>query len=209
MSGPRSQGKLAHGAQSVPVRRDAPLEWYPGFLPAGRADALFDRLLEVLPWEQRSVRVFGRLHPQPRLVAWLGEPHCLYRYSGLSLVPGPFPEALADLRRELLALTGTDYNCALCNLYRNGHDSVGWHSDNEAELGPDPELASVSLGATRRFQFRHRSKKGVGFEMALSHGSLLVMRAPTQRHWQHRIPREARVQTPRINLTFRVMPARG
>ena len=187
---------------------DAELLWIPDFLALPDADRLLRVAAAEIPWIQYHLRLFGRTVPQPRLAAWYGAEHCTYRYSGLSLRPLPFPEVLDHLRHEVNRLSGLDFNCALCNLYRTGADYVGWHSDDEPELGPAPPVASVSLGATRRFKMRHRSMAGAAAELELAHGSLLLMTGRTQHHWQHQVPRELQVSSPRVNITFRQIVAR-
>lgn len=184
---------------------DARLDWRPAFLSANEADGLKERLFSGVSWEQHRIRLFGRTVDQPRLAAWFGEPHCSYRYSGLALEPLPFPRALTRLRDRILAETRCWFNCALCNLYRTGFDSVAWHSDDEPELGNNPPIASVSLGATRRFQMRHRQDPRMRFELPLTHGTLLLMTGSTQHAWAHQVPREKRVTEPRISITFRCM----
>jgi alkylated DNA repair dioxygenase AlkB len=181
------------------------------FLSGDDANALFEELLATLAWAPHCVRVFGREHPTPRLCAWYGDAGARYAYSGQMLEPLPWPPALARLRVRLEQALGLRFNSVLGNLYRDGADSMGWHSDDEASLGPRPAIASVSLGATRRFLLRHRRRRELGtIELALAHGDLLLMAGDTQRHWQHAVPKTRRPVGPRINLTFRcVADARG
>ncbi|WP_240410381.1 alpha-ketoglutarate-dependent dioxygenase AlkB family protein [Hymenobacter oligotrophus] len=176
------------------------------FLPPNEAAALFLELTNGIAWRQEAIHLFGRAVPQPRLIAWHGDAGATYRYSGLQLQPEPLTPVLHALRLRLQQATGAAYNSVLLNLYRHGQDSMGWHADDESELGPAPVIASLSLGATRRFRFRPRS--GAGFEAApvsleLPGGSLLLMQGPTQHNWQHALPKTARSVGPRINLTFR------
>lgn len=179
------------------------MELYSEWLSASEADALFDTLLREVPWRSRSLRIFGREVLEPRLVAWLGEPEAVYTYSGVRNVPEPLPPALLALRERLERELGLGFNGVLCNLYRDGRDAMGLHRDAEPELGPDPVVASLSLGASRRFQLRHRHVARGRLDLVLAHGTLLVMRGTTQRFYRHGVPREARVSEPRINLTFR------
>lgn len=155
-----------------------------------------------VPWEHRSVLVFGRHVLQPRLTAWFGDPGAAYSYSGLSLEPHPWLPALDGLRARCEAIAGVPFNSCLANLYRDGHDYVAWHADDEPELGPDPVIASVSLGAERRFDLRHRTTRET-VRVVLGPGSLVVMSSGCQRHWVHQVPMMRRVTEPRINLTFR------
>ncbi len=174
------------------------------FLPADCADGFFNTLQSSLAWAQHRVRVFGREHPTPRLCAWYGDRQARYAYSGQALEPLPWTPALADIRARLEAALGIPFNSVLCNLYRDGADSMGWHSDDEASLGPRPVIASLSLGATRRFLLRHRRRRELGpVDLPVAHGDLLLMAGDTQRHWQHAVPKTRRPVGPRINLTFR------
>ena len=180
------------------------LRYTPDFLPAPEAAALLHELLETVPWEQRSIRLFGQAVPQPRLTAWYGEPEARYAYSGLHWEPRPWLPALARLRQRLEAATGHAFNSALLNRYRNGRDSMGWHADDEPELGPAPVIASLSLGAGRRFRLRPRpGTAGTPLGFDLAPGSLLLMGGSLQRHWQHALPKTARPVGERLNLTFR------
>lgn len=177
----------------------------PTFLPATEAAALLTHLTEAVAWEQRSISLFGKTHPQPRLTAWYGDPEARYAYSGLAWEPKPWLPALADLRQRVEAAAGCRFNSVLLNLYRDGRDSMGWHSDDEPELGPAPTIASLSLGAERRFRLRPRAGMMAAkpFGVDLPHGSLLLMHPPTQAEWQHALPKTARPVGPRLNLTFR------
>lgn len=171
-------------------------------VPPERADRLFAELMETTPWRQEEGRVMGRRLPIPRLTAWHGEKG--YVYSGIRMTPAPWTPPLLELRAIAQALAGRDFNSVLLNLYRSGRDSVSWHADNEPGLGRNPVIASVSLGAARRFQLRHRRTRE-RVTLDLPHGSCLVMAGATQHHWLHQIPKTARPVGPRINLTFRHM----
>lgn len=169
------------------------------------AAALLARLLSGLAWSQDVVTVFGTQRAVPRLTAWYGDPGAVYTYSGLRMEPHPWAPVLREVADRIEPLAGVRFNSVLCNRYRSGADTVGWHRDNEPELGPEPVIASVSFGDTRRFLLRHRKRKGLRAELALEDGSLLVMRGPTQRQWHHSVPRTARPVGERVNLTFRVI----
>lgn len=166
------------------------------------ADDAYAALLDEVPWESRTITVFGKSHVEPRLTAWFGDEGASYSYSGIVLSPRAWTPTLLHLRTLCEELAGTPFNSVLLNLYRDGCDKMGWHADNERELGPEPVIASLSLGATRRFRFRHRATKHV-VTCELPHGSLLVMRGLTQTFWVHEVPRQKRITEPRINLTFR------
>ena len=182
----------------------AELLFDPAFLPAAEAEALLVQLTADAAWEQRAIRIFGQEIPQPRFTAWYGDAEARYTYSGLAWEPRPWLSALHALRQRLEAATGHRFNSVLLNLYRDGRDSMGWHADDEPELGPAPAIASLSLGATRRFRLRPRAGlPHPPLNLDLPGGSLLLMRGPTQRHWQHALPKTARPVGPRLNLTFR------
>jgi alkylated DNA repair dioxygenase AlkB len=184
---------------------DAEVLLDPHFLPHIAAEALFQALLATIPWRQEPIKLFGKEVMQPRLTAWHGDPDACYRYSGLSLEPLPWTAALLSLRQQVSAATGAEFNSVLLNLYRTGQDSMGWHADNEPELGPAPVIASVSLGATRRFRLRPGAgtlpHPPIGIDLPT--GSLLLMRGPTQQRWQHALPKTSRHVEARLNLTFR------
>ncbi|WP_036164314.1 alpha-ketoglutarate-dependent dioxygenase AlkB family protein [Noviluteimonas dokdonensis] len=176
----------------------------PDWLEAGPARALFDALRDGLPWERHRITVYGRTLDAPRLSCWIGD--VAYKYSGTLFEPHPWPAALARVRERLEGELHGGFNSVLANLYRDGGDRLGFHRDSEPELGPEPLIASVSLGATRRFRFRARAGDGT-LGLDLTHGSLLVMSGGTQRNWLHAVPPTARAVGPRINLTFRrVLP---
>jgi alkylated DNA repair dioxygenase AlkB len=170
----------------------------------GRADAdrLLDALLGQIAWRQEEATIMGRRVAIPRLTAWHGEAG--YVYSGIRMAPAPWSRALLELRQRAEHLAGQPFNSVLLNLYRDGRDSVSWHADNEPGLGRNPVIASLSLGATRRFQLKHR-RRDERVAIDLSHGSCLVMAGATQHHWLHQLPKTARPVGPRINLTFRRM----
>jgi len=185
------------------------LELHEGWLPQVDADSAFRALSDEVPWQERAIRIFGREVMQPRLVAWIGDADAAYTYSAVLHEPLPWTSTLSVLRERLARELGLSFNAVLCNLYRDGHDSMGMHSDDEPELGRDPEVASISLGAVRTFVLRH--KKGPTFgklDVPLAHGSLLVMRGTTQRFYRHGIGKLRAPTPPRINLTFRAVQKR-
>lgn len=181
---------------------DCPVEFRPGFLDTDAADALLRSLRDEVPWQQRHAVVYGDRHPVPRLERWYGDPGADYGYSGQRLDRTDWHPALRALRDRLTDEVGERFNGVLANLYRSGDDRVGWHADDEPELGPAPIIASISLGDTRRFRIRHRDS-GVVADVELDHGSLLVMGGLTQRRCEHEIPRTTKPVGERINLTFR------
>jgi alkylated DNA repair dioxygenase AlkB len=182
---------------------DADVALDPHWLPADAADALLRDLLATVPWETHRIRLFGREVDSPRLSCWIGDPDAVYTYSGTRFEPHPWPAALRPIRERIGAACGVDFNSVLANLYRGGRDAMGWHRDDERELGVRPMIASLSLGATRRFVLKHVSDRSRRCAIDLAHGSLLLMRGETQRHYRHALPRTAKAVGPRVNLTFR------
>lgn len=184
---------------------DADLWFYPRFFPKAEADRLFQSLLETTAWRQDAIRLYGRAVDLPRLTAWYGDKATGYRYSGIDNVPLPWTPAIAEVKRAVEAASGALFNGVLSNRYRSGMDSVSWHADDEPEFGKNPVIASVSFGATRTFQMRHKKRKELKAKMDLTHGSLLIMRGPTQENWVHQVPKTAKDVGERVNLTFRVV----
>ena len=168
------------------------------------AAGLLDQLISGLEWRQHRIVVFNRMHDEPRLSAWYGEPESTYTYSGTTLEPLAWREPLVFIKDVCEQLTGAKFNAVLANLYRDGSDSMGWHADDEPELGPSPTIASVSLGAERRFDLRHRRTKET-VRIPLPHNSVLVMSGATQSHWLHAVAKTKRVREPRVNLTYRLI----
>lgn len=192
---------------AVPRRRvldvpDAQIWLESGFLSVAEAADWLARLRAELPWRQEQIRLYGKVHDVPRLSCWLGEGHA-YTYSGITHYPVAWG-FVDPLRRRIEAATGDRYDSALANCYRDGADTVGWHADDEPDLGPEPHIASLSLGGTRRFVLRHkRTREKV--ELELTAGSLLWMGGCTQACWEHTVPRTRRPVAERVNLTLRRM----
>ncbi|SDS29999.1 Alkylated DNA repair dioxygenase AlkB [Gillisia sp. Hel1_33_143] len=184
---------------------DAEIWYYPNFLSAPIANTYYNFLLNNLDWKQYDIKIFGKLIPQPRLASLYAINSQAYSYSNLTLHPKSYPSELLNISKELEKLTDLKFTHCLANLYRNGNDSMGWHADNEKELGPNPIIASVSLGAERKFQLKHKERKDQRFELHLKHGSLLIMKGKTQHFWKHQLPKTKKIDTPRINLTFRTI----
>ena len=182
------------------------LDYHPGWLTPAEADALLQSLNSEIPWEQHHVRLFGRTLQAPRLSCWIGDPEAAYTYSAVRFEPRPWTPQLAALRDRLNAEFAAGFNSVLANRYRSGADGMGWHSDDEPELGPQPLIASLSLGAARRFLLRERGGPWRG-ELLLEHGSLLRMAGASQARTQHSLPKTARPVAERLNLTFRRIAA--
>ena len=170
-------------------------------------DAWFARLRDEIAWERHRIRLYGREVDSPRLSSWVGDADAVYTYSRTRFVPHPWTPALGALRDAVSRWCGASFNSVLCNLYRSGADSMGWHSDAEPELGPEPVIASLSFGAVRRFRLRHKRDASLSLDLPLAPGSLFVMAGTTQTHYRHDLPKTARVAAPRINLTFRAIAA--
>ena len=173
------------------------------WLPPRQADELLAQLVREVAWQSASIMLFGQRHTLPRLQAWYGDPQAIYRYSGLRLVPHRWLPCLSDLAQQVARQTASPFNAVLANLYRDGADSNGWHSDDEPELGDDPVIASVSLGAERRFRLRNCHNRAQTVSIDLQHGSLLWMGQGVQRHWQHQLAKTRKKVGIRVNLTFR------
>ena len=167
------------------------------------SDSLFLSLQQEISWRQEPIFLFGKQIMQPRLTAWYGDPGKTYRYSGLTMHPLPWNECLIKIKNHLEQFTDKKFNSALLNQYRSGNDSMGWHRDNEKELGLEPVIASVSFGAGRKFYFRNYKEKSQKIVIELSHGSLLLMKGDTQTYWEHSLPKISLLKESRINITFR------
>lgn len=188
--------------------QDDRLVLYPDFLNANTADQLFTLLLNQLAWSEETINMFGKSILVPRLVCWYGDQNAIYNYSGVRHDPLPWIQPLLDIKNKLETFTSHSFNSVLGNLYRNEKDSMGWHSDNEKELGDEPFIASLSLGEARIFKARHKtSKKSI--KLTLTHGSLLTMSGNFQQCWQHCVPKCSTQKGERINLTFRNILSAG
>ena len=172
-----------------------------------KKDLWYKSCLNDLSWETGFIKIFGKTHQIPRLQAWYAEDGVEYTYSGKKLQRHNWNKTLIDIKEEIESITSFKFNSVLANLYRNGDDSMGLHSDDEKELGQNPVIGSVSLGAQRKFKLRHKQFKenGLKHDILLQNGSFLLMHGATQHHWMHEIPRTALPIEPRVNLTFRVI----
>jgi alkylated DNA repair dioxygenase AlkB len=170
----------------------------------GDEQEILDELIATTPWKSEQITVWGKTYPQPRLVAWYGDNAQRYSYSGVTHEALPMTATLHRLRGKVEALVGVSFNSVLLNYYRDNRDGMGFHADDEPELGPCPVIASVSFGETRQFVMKHRANKDVkDVKLPLPSGSLLLMRGATQANWKHGIPKTATKCGPRVNLTFR------
>ena len=182
---------------------DAELRWQPQWLQARIADQWLAELLAQTAWQQPQVLLHGRQYRVPRLVAWYGDAGVSYSYSGLRHSALSWTPLLAKIRAQVERAAGQSLNGVLLNYYRDGQDSMGWHSDDEPELGANPLIASLSLGGERRFDLRRCGSTRIEHSLVLTHGSLLVMAGATQHHWQHQVAKTRQPCAPRLNLTFR------
>ena len=177
---------------------DMELMQYDGFVPKLEADNYYEKLLHYTPWREYQMPMYDKMVTAPRMIAWYGEPEEV----GESALPWT-PELL-KLRKKVEKETGLFFNAVLLNLYRNGSDSVAWHSDKEHRIGSNPNIASLTFGQSRPFRFRHKIDKSISqVEIPLHHGTLLLMSGTTNSYWEHHIPKSAKEMLPRINLTFR------
>lgn len=181
----------------------AEVDLWRGCFSTDESAAHFNELRRAIRWEEQSIRIYGKVIPMPRLMAWYGDPGKSYSYSGITVYPHPWTRTLLEIKSRIEPVCGEAFNSVLLNLYRNEEDSVAWHADDEPELGLKPAIASVSFGETRRFMLKHRHDQTQKAQIALTDGSLLLMKGMTQHCWLHQVPKEARPCGPRINLTFR------
>lgn len=181
----------------------AEMVFWPQFLSCEEADNLLKKSIADLPWRADKIKMFGKEIPVPRLQNWFADKtDTSYTYSGIKLTAVVFPDWLNQLRENIQTRSNYPLNRVLANYYRDGSDSMDWHADDEVELGPDPVIASLSLGAERTFQLRHNQTKEK-VSINLPHGSLLVMGPKIQTFWKHRIAKVRDLQEPRVNFTFR------
>ena len=169
------------------------------------ANKYFNLLKKEIQWQQDDIKIFGKIYPQPRLTALYSNNNKSYSYSNIKMQPITFTPTLFDIKSKIEKRLNSQFTSCLLNLYRNGQDSNGWHADNEKELGLNPVIASLSLGAERVFHMKHRNDKKEKLKINLTNGSLLVMRGKTQHHWLHQIPKTRKKVEERINLTFRII----
>ncbi len=184
------------------LQRDGIVEYTPALFDCIESERLFKELLSSTPWENDEVLLFGQRRVLSRKVAWMGDGGFTYSYSGTSKTASSWTPPLLRIRERVETCCGHEFNSCLLNLYHDGSEGMGWHSDDEKTLGRNPVIASVSFGAERPFRFKHRVTKEV-VSLILENGSLLVMKGETQHHWVHALPKTKKITSPRINLTFR------
>ena len=184
---------------------NAALLYYHNFIHSEQAWKYFYQILKKTDWKEDEIKIFGKTYLQPRLTALYGSDGKSYSYSGITMTPNPFTSELKEIKNKIEAVSEKHFNTVLLNLYRDGNDSNGWHSDDEKELGPNPFIASLSLGAKRIFHLKHKQDKNLRYKLLLEHGSLLIMKGTTQHFWKHQLPKSKKINSPRINLTFRII----
>ena len=182
---------------------NAEVIFYPRLFQGPESHQLFTELLHQIEWKQEPIKLFGKSVLQPRLTAYHGTQ--AYTYSGATMQPSPWNAPLLQIKEKIEPLVDTEFNGVLLNLYRNGQDYIGWHSDDEKNLKKGSVIGSLSLGETRRFIFRRRDDRQIKVELNLQSGDFLIMGGETQKFWQHHVPKTAKSNEPRINLTFRVL----
>jgi alkylated DNA repair dioxygenase AlkB len=192
-----------HSEPQVLDLPDAEIIYYPQLFVKEQADTIYYELLKEIAWQQDNITGYGKTHPQPRLTALYGNDGKPYSYSNITMQPKPWNSLLQKIKYYIEASTECQFTTVLLNQYRDGKDSNGWHADNEKELGTNPIIASLSLGAERVFQLKHNTISEAKKNIILEHGSLLLMKGSTQHFWKHQIPKTTKPIGNRINLTFR------
>jgi len=183
--------------------KDADIIYYPNVFSKEESITYFKTILDQTPWQHDAITIFGKTYKQPRLTALYANNGKPYSYSNITMTPHIFSNDLLSIKHKIEAITQEHFTTCLLNLYRDGNDSNGWHSDNEKELGTHPIIASVSFGEARLFHLKHRIEKSLKHKLVLEPGSLLLMKGETQQYWLHQLPKTKRQIGPRINLTFR------
>ncbi len=181
------------------------MEYYPDFFSPEECNFLLNKFISDTPWEQRTLKIYNKEILTPRLTAWFGDPGTDYSFSGTKNNPLPWTEELLRIKERVEPIAGISFNSVLLNYYRDGNDSVAWHSDNEQVLGKRPVIASVSFGQPRKFDVRNKSDHSRKYSLTLGNGSFLLMKGDLQQNWEHRIPKSTKPMQPRVNLTFRLI----
>lgn len=178
--------------------------YHPFVFSEEESNEFYKRLFAEIQWQQDVVKLFGKVYVTDRKVAWYAEKPFIYRYSGQSKIAFPLTESLINIKSKVEIITGSTYDACLLNLYHSGSEGMGWHSDNEKSIKQNSSIASVSLGTSRKFQFKHKNN-GQKVDIILESGSVLDMREETQEFWLHSLPKSKIIKGARINLTFRKM----
>ncbi len=186
------------------LSRDGNVDYQPDIFDSRTCSALFNTLMNSLDWQVDQIMMFGKMITTKRKVFWVGDPECAYTYSGVKKSPQPWTPELLSIKEKLEKVAQWQFNSCLLNLYHDGSESMGWHSDDEKELMQTAPIASLSLGGERKFTFKHKTDK-TNASLILANGSVLIMHAPTQAFWQHSLVKTKLAVAPRINLTFRAI----
>lgn len=195
---------ITNDQRHIPVK-DGKLIHLPGFIDETASENLLDNLRKEIIWKQETLKIFGRQYLTPRLTAWYGDAGMTYNYSGLKLQPLDWTPSLQEVKQQIEQKIQCTFNSVLLNWYRNGNDSMGWHADDEKELGKNPVIASLSLGQARYLHFRRKDNHKDSFKILLENGSLLIMSETLQHYWQHALPKSTKPMGERMNLTFRTI----
>lgn len=189
---------------SIILDNDGLVNYYGKILAYQEANQYLDLLMQNILWKNDEVILFGKHIVTKRKTAWYGDSDYLYTYSNITKQALPWTKKLSDLKQMVEEFAGVKFNSCLLNLYHNGNEGMGWHSDDEKSLGKDNTIASLSFGAERKFLLKHKQTKQI-ISLVLEHGSLLIMKDATQRNWLHSLPKSKDIVQPRINLTFRTI----
>jgi len=181
------------------------LVYIPDVFSSAESGNFLKTFIDQTPWKQEIVQMYGKAIKTPRLTAWYGDQNKSYAFSGNKYNPLPWTRDLLDIKARVEPIAGMEFNSVLLNYYRDGNDSVAWHSDDEYELGFKPTIASVSFGQVRRFDVREKQDHKRKYAVNLENGSVLLMKGNLQRLWQHRIAKSTQPMKPRVNLTFRII----
>jgi alkylated DNA repair dioxygenase AlkB len=201
---PIQQASESNTKEGLTVIENGEFVFYSKFFPKSESDLMLKNLHRNINWKQESMHMYGKKIDFPRLTAWYGNNDKPYSFSGITLQPLPWTSEILTIKRKIESIANTEFNSVLLNLYRDGNDSISWHTDAERELGINPIIASVNFGATRKFQLKHIKTKEK-LEIELTNGSLLIMQGELQHFWQHQVPKTSKAVNERINLTFRVI----
>ena len=186
------------------LNQDGTVNYYGKILPSEEANQYFDLLMQDILWEKDEVIIFGKHITTKRKVAWYGDSEYVYTYSNTTKRASVWTKELSELKQIVEEYVEIKFNSCLLNLYHNGDEGMGWHSDDEESLGKNNTIASLSFGAERKFSFKHKQTKQT-ISLVLEHGSLLIMKDATQSNWLHSLPKSKNITQPRINLTFRII----
>jgi alkylated DNA repair dioxygenase AlkB len=189
--------------QAIKIRNGEYI-YIPDFFDFEKGKAYLDAFKENITWKQESMNMYGKQVLFPRLTSWYGESDKPYTFSGITLQPHPWTKELIEIKSAIEPMCEVVFNSVLLNMYRDGNDSISWHTDAEKELGKNPLIASVNFGAERKFQMRHNETQEI-LDINLKHGSLLIMKGELQHYWKHQVPKQKKITQERINLTFRVI----